>query len=203
MYNFNFSSGSDAPAPSFASAASSAPAPAPAAASSFPTTTAAGPVSFASVVATGSAVPPADIVVDDSKPKTQIQIRLGDGSRLVATFNHTHTIADIRQVRKEEEEGDEDYFFLNFFACFFLLLVFLLLTSLLFASSCPLSFLLFSFLIAHQRESPECISRRRLWSDHPAPAESSLWSECFNWSSGASQGRYHPNAKIRAVLSHP
>jgi UBX domain-containing protein 1 len=35
--------------------------------------------------------------VDDSKPTTSLQLRLYDGSRLVARFNHSHTIADVRR----------------------------------------------------------------------------------------------------------
>lgn len=35
--------------------------------------------------------------VDESQPTTNIQIRLGDGSKMIAKLNHTHTIADIRQ----------------------------------------------------------------------------------------------------------
>lgn len=34
--------------------------------------------------------------VNSSEPTTSIQIRLSDGSRLVGSFNHTHTIADVR-----------------------------------------------------------------------------------------------------------
>jgi UBX domain-containing protein 1 len=34
--------------------------------------------------------------VDGTKPVTTLQIRLGDGTRQTARFNHTHTIADIR-----------------------------------------------------------------------------------------------------------
>ena len=30
-------------------------------------------------------------------PQTTIQIRLDDGSRLVATLNHAHTVADLRR----------------------------------------------------------------------------------------------------------
>ncbi|TGZ85282.1 SEP-domain-containing protein [Ascodesmis nigricans] len=33
--------------------------------------------------------------LDSSAPTTSIQIRLGDGTRLVSRFNHTHTVADI------------------------------------------------------------------------------------------------------------
>lgn len=36
------------------------------------------------------------LVVDDTKPATSIQLRLQDGTRLVARFNHSHTVADIR-----------------------------------------------------------------------------------------------------------
>lgn len=34
--------------------------------------------------------------VNSSEPSTSIQIRLSDGSRLVGSFNHSHTIADVR-----------------------------------------------------------------------------------------------------------
>jgi len=34
--------------------------------------------------------------VDEAAPTTNLQIRLPDGSRLVAKFNHTHTVGDIR-----------------------------------------------------------------------------------------------------------
>ncbi|CAO3691570.1 unnamed protein product [Rhizopus stolonifer] len=36
------------------------------------------------------------VLVDQSQPVTSIQIRLGDGSRLIAKLNHTHTVGDIR-----------------------------------------------------------------------------------------------------------
>ncbi|XP_010539295.1 PREDICTED: plant UBX domain-containing protein 4-like [Tarenaya hassleriana] len=36
------------------------------------------------------------LVVDDSLPLTSIQLRLADGTRLVAKFNHRHTVNDIR-----------------------------------------------------------------------------------------------------------
>lgn len=39
---------------------------------------------------------PTQLNVDSSQPVTSIQIRLSDGTRLVSKFNHTHTIADIR-----------------------------------------------------------------------------------------------------------
>ena len=37
------------------------------------------------------------IIVDNTKPTTSVQIRLEDGTRLQATLNHTHTIADLRR----------------------------------------------------------------------------------------------------------
>jgi UBX domain-containing protein 1 len=40
--------------------------------------------------------PASEVKLDESQPITQIQLRLGDGSRLVGRFNHTHTVADIR-----------------------------------------------------------------------------------------------------------
>lgn len=42
-------------------------------------------------------VQPNPVEIDNSKPTTNIQIRLADGSRLVGTFNHHHTIGDIRR----------------------------------------------------------------------------------------------------------
>ncbi|XP_076267283.1 NSFL1 cofactor p47 [Rhynchophorus ferrugineus] len=37
------------------------------------------------------------VKVDSSKPTTNLQIRLADGSRLVGQFNHEHTVGQIRQ----------------------------------------------------------------------------------------------------------
>jgi UBX domain-containing protein 1 len=39
----------------------------------------------------------AAMAIDQTKPVTSIQIRLADGTRMVAKFNHSHTIGDIRQ----------------------------------------------------------------------------------------------------------
>ena len=47
------------------------------------------------VVASEPAGPP--VAVDDSQPVTKLQIKLADGTRMVARFNHTHTIADVRR----------------------------------------------------------------------------------------------------------
>lgn len=35
--------------------------------------------------------------MDESQPTTSIQLRLHDGSRMVARLNTTHTVADIRR----------------------------------------------------------------------------------------------------------
>lgn len=35
--------------------------------------------------------------VDQSQPTTRLQIRLRDGEKVVATFNHSHTVGDIRR----------------------------------------------------------------------------------------------------------
>ncbi|KAL8130236.1 hypothetical protein V2J09_019391 [Rumex salicifolius] len=44
-----------------------------------------------------SAPPPAlSLAIDETKPTTSIQIRLADGTRMIAQFNHHHTINDIR-----------------------------------------------------------------------------------------------------------
>ncbi|XP_053620420.1 NSFL1 cofactor p47 isoform X2 [Plodia interpunctella] len=43
------------------------------------------------------------VALDNNQPQTNIQFRLADGSRLTGRFNHSHTIADLRQyvVRAE------------------------------------------------------------------------------------------------------
>lgn len=40
--------------------------------------------------------PPTKVVVDETKPSTSIQLRLADGTRVVARFNSHHTVGDIR-----------------------------------------------------------------------------------------------------------
>ncbi|CAG8701891.1 6797_t:CDS:10 [Racocetra persica] len=37
-----------------------------------------------------------ELIIDETLPITSIQIRLGDGTRMLARFNHTHTVSDIR-----------------------------------------------------------------------------------------------------------
>ncbi|VDD81551.1 unnamed protein product [Mesocestoides corti] len=43
-----------------------------------------------------SSSPPSGPTVDQSQPTTQIQVRMPDGSRLLVTLNHKHTIQDLR-----------------------------------------------------------------------------------------------------------
>ena len=38
---------------------------------------------------------PNPITVDERKPKTKLQIRLADGTKLVQEFNHDHLISDV------------------------------------------------------------------------------------------------------------
>ncbi|KAH6768824.1 plant UBX domain containing protein 4 [Perilla frutescens var. frutescens] len=49
--------------------------------------------------------PSAGLVVDKSLPSTSIQLRLADGTRMVAHFNHHHTIADIRSFIDASRPG--------------------------------------------------------------------------------------------------
>ncbi|KAK6498637.1 hypothetical protein TWF481_011217 [Arthrobotrys musiformis] len=52
--------------------------------------------SSASAAASAPAQPaPQTVTLDSSAPTTSVQIRLGDGTRLVSRFNHTHTVGDI------------------------------------------------------------------------------------------------------------
>ncbi|KAJ1496669.1 hypothetical protein HMI55_005901 [Coelomomyces lativittatus] len=39
---------------------------------------------------------PVSFEIDDQQPITTLQIRLADGTRLLAKFNHTHTLRDVR-----------------------------------------------------------------------------------------------------------
>ncbi|RCH87516.1 hypothetical protein CU098_008886, partial [Rhizopus stolonifer] len=47
--------------------------------------------------------------VDASQPTTSIQIRLADGTRLIAKLNHTHTIADVRQFIESSQPTTRSY----------------------------------------------------------------------------------------------
>ncbi|KAI8881778.1 SEP-domain-containing protein [Backusella circina FSU 941] len=47
--------------------------------------------------------------LDQTQPVTSIQVRLGDGSRLVAKLNHTHTINDLRQYIEANNPTQRNY----------------------------------------------------------------------------------------------
>ena len=49
--------------------------------------------------ATPAAPPPpaGDFAVDEAQPATTLQLRLHDGTRMTARFNHTHTVGDVYQ----------------------------------------------------------------------------------------------------------
>jgi UBX domain-containing protein 1 len=65
-----------------------------------------GPASPAPVRTAAPSTTNASFEVDQSKPVTNIQIRLGDGSRLRAQFNQeTHTVADIRSYINASNPG--------------------------------------------------------------------------------------------------
>ncbi|GMH30260.1 hypothetical protein Nepgr_032103 [Nepenthes gracilis] len=55
---------------------------------------------------TGAAPPPSvGLIVDETRPSTSIQLRLADGTRMVARFNHHHTISDIRSFINASRPG--------------------------------------------------------------------------------------------------
>lgn len=56
-----------------------------------------GSTSISTTPTTTTAAPtPKQVVLDESQPTTSLQIRLADGTKLVAKFNHTHTVRDVR-----------------------------------------------------------------------------------------------------------
>ncbi|KAL8858582.1 MAG: hypothetical protein Q9178_004876 [Gyalolechia marmorata] len=58
--------------------------------------------------AASSQTNPSAISIDDSAPTLSLQIRLGDGTRLVSRFNTTHTIGDVYEfVRASQPQGRE------------------------------------------------------------------------------------------------
>lgn len=79
--------------------------PAPNVTGSTPTSTATSPTAAAAAAAvvtpdenaTNEKKASAELKLDDAQPTTMVQIRLADGSRLAARFNHTHTVEDIRR----------------------------------------------------------------------------------------------------------
>ena len=53
----------------------------------------------------GSAPPREELVVDEALPVTSIQMRLSDGTRMVARFNLSHTVADLRAFIDRSRPG--------------------------------------------------------------------------------------------------
>ena len=64
-------------------------------ASSTASTSAAIPSTASGTSSTTSSTTSSGMDVDDSQPTLSLQIRLGDGTRLVSRFNTTHTIGDV------------------------------------------------------------------------------------------------------------
>ena len=58
-------------------------------------TPAAPPVTTAAASSSSQAAPTPSVTIDSAQPSSSLQIRLGDGSRLVSRFNHTHTVGDV------------------------------------------------------------------------------------------------------------
>ncbi|XP_019098172.1 PREDICTED: plant UBX domain-containing protein 4-like [Camelina sativa] len=58
-------------------------------------------------IQSGSAAqaPSQSLEIDETVPTTSIQLRLADGTRLVAKFNHHHTINDIRSFIDSSRPG--------------------------------------------------------------------------------------------------
>lgn len=53
-----------------------------------------------------------DVVVDESQPKTTLQLRHADGTKQRATLNHTHTVADLERLIRKEKGGGGGYMLL-------------------------------------------------------------------------------------------
>ncbi|KAG0320187.1 hypothetical protein BGZ97_000562 [Linnemannia gamsii] len=64
------------------------------------------PGSFPGAASAAAPPPPRSLQIDESQPVTSIQIRLADGTRMVARFNHTHTINDIRGFINASRAGE-------------------------------------------------------------------------------------------------
>ncbi|GAA5824062.1 hypothetical protein JCM3770_004946 [Rhodotorula araucariae] len=85
------------------------PFPEPSASSSAGARAMPGAMPGAAGVASSSAPPqPQDVKfeVDRTQPTTQLQVRLRNGDRMVATFNQTHTVGDIRSYINASRPGE-------------------------------------------------------------------------------------------------
>merc|ERR1711892_1226373 len=51
-----------------------------------------------------------NVEVDSSKPVGSVQVRLGDGSRIVIKLNHHHTVGDVKQeIMATQPEEDREF----------------------------------------------------------------------------------------------
>ncbi|GER52903.1 CDC48-interacting UBX-domain protein [Striga asiatica] len=73
--------------------------------SSSSSTTDMGPTEIVSGPLTSAPSPAMGLTVDKSKPSTSIQLRLADGTRMVAHFNNHHTIAHVRSFIDASRPG--------------------------------------------------------------------------------------------------
>ncbi|KAK4398892.1 Plant UBX domain-containing protein 4 [Sesamum angolense] len=64
-----------------------------------------GPETTVAAPTNSAPSPSTSLVVDTSLPSTTIQLRLADGTRMVAHFNHHNTIADIRSFINASRRG--------------------------------------------------------------------------------------------------
>lgn len=64
-----------------------------------------------SMADTNSAIPSPSLAfsVDETLPSTSIQLRLADGTRMVARFNIHHTVGDIRNFINASRPGSRSY----------------------------------------------------------------------------------------------
>jgi len=62
-----------------------------------------------STTTTAATAAPKSFSVDKSKPVTTLQIRLHDGTKLVATFNLSHTVLDLRNFIDASQTGKRPY----------------------------------------------------------------------------------------------
>ncbi|KAI3495165.1 hypothetical protein L1887_37373 [Cichorium endivia] len=54
--------------------------------------------------------PSGGLILDSTLPSTSIQLRLADGTRMIAHFNHHHTVADIRAfINASRPDGSRTY----------------------------------------------------------------------------------------------
>jgi len=72
------------------------------------TPSAAAPPAAAPTTQASPAKPPS-FSIDESQPQTSIQLRLADGTRMVAKFNLTQTVGDIRRFVEAARRGGPTY----------------------------------------------------------------------------------------------